>query len=140
MRASIISLTAAFLWIAAHSSMAADISPTFDTSGIWSNGRDPGGYDYFQNGLDVKILNVNRGFASFYSGTYVSNTAIEGVWQRKNRSNGCITRMKMDIVVKSADEQTWKWTVLDSNCDLQKGKSGEDAVKRLKSVEYNLWY
>ncbi|MGD1100676.1 MAG: hypothetical protein ABSA59_01315 [Terriglobia bacterium] len=122
------------------STVAETIAPTYDIGGIWSNGRDPGGSHFFQNGDEVKTIYVNRGFTQFFSGKYVSATIVEGVWLRKNRSNGCVTKVKERLSVVSTDTMNSEWEVLDSNCDLQKGKSGTDTLNRQKAAEDKLWY
>src|ERR1019366_8345530 len=59
--------------------VAETISPAYDIGGIWTNGHDPGGLHVFQNGGEVRIIYVNRGFTEFFSGKYVSATVVEGV-------------------------------------------------------------
>jgi len=122
------------------STVAETIAPRYDIGGIWSNGRDPGGDYFFQYGDEVRATYVNRGFTMFYSGKYVSATIVEGVWLRKNRSNGCITKLKNRFSIASADTMKSEWEVLDSNCDLQRGKSGTDSLNRQKDLEDKLWY
>ena len=115
-------------------------SPMYDISGIWSGGKDPGGAHFFQAGADVKAIYVNRGFVQYFSGKYVTNTVIEGVWLRKNRGNGCVTKMKERISLSSPDSFSSEWIALDSNCDLAKGRTGSGASNRQKAVEDKLWY
>jgi hypothetical protein len=120
--------------------VAETVSPTYEIGGIWSNGRDPGGFYVFQNGDQVRSTYVNREFTMFYSGRYVSATVVDGVWLRKNRRNGCVTKLQERFSVVNADTLNAEWEVLDSSCDLQRGKKGTDTLNRQKAVEDKLWY
>lgn len=120
--------------------MAESVSPLYDLSGIWSNGSDPGGSHIFQNGSEVKAVYVNRGFVQFFSGKFVTPNTVEGTWLRKNRSNGCVTKMKETFSVSSANSFSAEWIALDSNCDLAKGRIGKGNVTRQKAIEDRLWY
>lgn len=115
-------------------------SPRYDMSGIWGGNSDPGGAHFFQNGSDVKGIYVNREFVQYFSGRYANPTTVEGVWLRKNRGNGCVTKMKDRIVLSSPDSISSNWIALDSNCDLAKGRTGSGASVRQKAVEERLWY
>ncbi len=120
--------------------LAEPVTPKYDLSGIWSNGSDPGGTHIFQNGSEVRAVYVNRGFVQSYTGRFVTPNSVEGTWLRKNRSNGCVTKLKESATVNSANNYSVEWVALDSNCDLAKGRSGKGNVTRQKAVEDSLWY
>lgn len=137
-RMAIISIVAGIVMLITLNTFAFD--PSHNIGGIWSNGRDPGGYHVFQNGNDVKSIYVNRGFNHFFSGKYTSATTVEGVCLRQNRTNGCVTKAKWNFYLVNADSMKLDWEILDSNCDIQKGNKGTDPWQRQKSVEEKLWY
>jgi hypothetical protein len=124
----------------ASTSVAESVTPLYDLSGIWSNGSDPGSTHIFQNGSEVKSVYVNKGFVQSFSGKFVNPNSVEGTWLRKNRSNGCVTKLKETTSVNSANSYSVEWIALDSNCDLAKGRGGKGNLTRQKAIEDSLWY
>jgi hypothetical protein len=133
-------LLIAFGTVFVSTAMAQSVTPSYDLSGIWSNGSDPGGTHIFQNGSEVKSVYVNKGFVQFFSGTFVTPNSVEGTWLRKNRSNGCVTKIKETTSINSANSYSVEWVALDSNCDLAKGRTGKGNLTRQKAIEDSLWY
>jgi hypothetical protein len=88
----------------------------------------------------VKGIYLNRDYVHYVSGKYVTPTNFEVIQLRKNRGNGCVTKMKIRASVKSSDQYTFDWIALDSNCDLAKGRTGAGTCNRQGAVEQKLWY
>jgi len=125
-----------FAWTSVH---AGGVTPAYDITGIWRS-QDPGTAQNFQNGADVKMIYVNKGFSHYFEGTYVTPTQIKGIQYRRNRSNGCLTTMALTINVLSADSYSGEWEAMDGNCDLQKGRKGSGKSQRDKKLEQSTWY
>ena len=136
--ALLLAITFATVFVSA--AMAESVTPMYDLSGIWSNGSDPGATHIFQNGSEVKSVYVNKGFVQSFSGKFVTPNSVEGIWLRKNRGNGCVTKIKEATSISSAHSYSVEWIALDSNCDLAKGRAEKGNLTRQKAIEDSLWY
>ena len=114
-------------------------NPQYDITGLWRS-QDPGTSQFFQNGSEVKLIYVNRGFSHFFNGTYVTPTMIKGTMQRRNRSNGCMTIMAITFKMQSQDALSTEWIAQDSNCDLREGQKGSGNSQRDRKLEESTWY
>lgn len=113
-------------------------TPAYDISGVWKS-KDPGTPVYFQNGIEVKGVYVNRGFAHFTTGRYVNPITIVGTVTRRNRSNGCVTQLSFTNTVTSADSMHSEVAGKDANCDLPAGWRGSGDSTRDKALS-DIWY
>jgi hypothetical protein len=113
-------------------------TPAYDVSGVWRC-KDPGLADYYQNGIEVRAVIVNRGFAHLMSGKYVNPTTIEGVLVRRNRSNGCVTQMSFTFTLTSADSMHGEFAGRDANCDIPAGSRSSTDYTRDKALS-DAWY
>lgn len=107
-------------------------APSYDLTGVWGY-QDPnmGRLVIYQEGSDVFGILINQGFAHHFVGKYSSPTTISGEYKyRRNRATRCATQMYVVITMTSPNTISLKWEAQDSNCDLPKGKSSTEALKR----------
>lgn len=103
--------------------------PTFDLTGIWSS--SDGTIQLYQSASDVTGVMVNKHFAHLLRGKFEdSETEVALYTDRRNRSNGCTTAMKITIKITAKDRFQLRWLALDSKCDLKEGQTG--AAKEYK--------
>ena len=115
---------------------AQGITPAYDINGIWGSSSDPGtSIQYYQQGIDVRAIYINRTFSQFVNAKYISPTIIKGTLYRHNRTNGCATNLMYTLNVLSADAISTEWVALDSNCDLRQGQNGSGNAQRDRKLE-----
>lgn len=108
--------------------LAEAAKPGYDVTGIWDFAGATGAM--FQNGNDVKMVLVGKGYSHFFEGDYTDAKTIKGKYIRRN-PEGCITSMSVTITVNSATALSYTWQGLDSYCDLKEGQTGNSSAKKI---------
>jgi hypothetical protein len=111
-------------------SAANTITPAFDVTGIWS----PGGEDraqFFQEGTEVQYIYINKSYAHYATGRYISRNEIKVIQTRRERSTGCQTTTEGILKVTSATTIATTGTALDFACDLSPGPLGSGALTKV---------
>ena len=121
-----------YIWISItpFTAVAANVSPKFDVTGIWKTG--PYSYPFFQNGSDVKSILVVKDFGHYFSGKFISPTKFKGIMTRRQKSTGCVTRIRITYTMTSNRSMNEQQLYLDSKCDLPKGKRITASYTRVK--------
>lgn len=104
-------------------------APKYDYAGHWSDGSN-----VHREGKHVTSVQITPNFSHTFAGDYVDDATIVGSQERKNLSDGTVTRMQVTITLLSPNEASTCWKALDSNSDLHQGQTGGDTIKRV-SVE-----
>ncbi len=99
--------------------------PKFDLTGIWNSSDGTLQLQFYQSASDVTGVMVNERFAHLLRGKYEGSETEVGLYtNRRNRSNGCITDLKITVEITSNDRFLLRWLALDSKCDLKEGQKG----------------
>jgi len=95
-----------------------------DITGIWKTSYGEM-YNFSQDGAKVSCFFNNTTTDHTAEGKFVNSNTIRMTMTRKNKTNNCITYMKITIIVNSyGDEMTsFTWEAMDSNCDLKSGQT-----------------
>jgi hypothetical protein len=106
---------------------------TYDITGVWELQKpNRGTMQIYQEGSEVTGILITRAFAHRFGGEYSNPTTITGEYKyRRNRANQCATQMNVVITATSPNTISLKWEAQDSNCDLRKGQTGTDTLKRI---------
>jgi hypothetical protein len=104
---------------------AATIQVLYNIEGSWTAGPTRA-VQCIRVGTEATCILVNQGLSHRINLVYTSPTRLEGLVTRRNRANSCVTHMRWEVTMTSANAYTARWTALDSSCDLVAGQSATD--------------
>ncbi len=105
----------------------------FDITGIWSASEETGKqYQFFQQGGEFTGVYVNSVYSHLISGKFTSASGATGSFEhRRDRRDGCDTRIRFDIEFKSNDKFIMHATFPESKCGLQAGGTADWTFVRI---------
>jgi len=95
-----------------------------DISGLWKTSAGEL-YSFSQDGAKVSCFFNNTNFDHTADGKFVNKNTIRMTLTRKNKTNNCVTYMKITIILNDFGDEmsSFTWESMDSNCDLKSGQT-----------------
>ena len=98
---------------------------SFDIEGNWiADESRP--LQCIRSGNGANCILINDVYAHSFVLHYVTPSTLEGRAYRRNRLDGCVTYLALNLAFRTRDSFSVTWRALDSRCDLRAGQSATD--------------